>query len=190
MHACRAMGYFLPHLDTIGLRVIKVKILAEDDALANGDTHHYQLRRTWTFMLGRLPLMQDEEFGELDDLCLRLDSSAASFVELVQTIFPQSLGPWVIVEGLSHDWIGALLHSLEAHFPGLGETDYFTQNFSNCVEIKHAAESLEAAASVLRSRPELLDETLNGAVKMAEGFDSLWSGFNDTLEGSLLTFSK
>src|SRR5437879_5601102 len=57
MHATRTMGYFLPHLDTIALRVRKLHILAEDDGLPKGDTHHYQLRRTWTAMLGRPPAM-------------------------------------------------------------------------------------------------------------------------------------
>jgi len=182
MHASRAMGYFLPHLDTIALRIRKLRILADDDGIPGGDTHHFQLRRTWTSMLGCPPLMKDDEFGELDDLKKCLDPMTTAFVTLVQEIYPQSLGPWVMVEGLAHDWIGALLTGLIPHFEAIDSTDYFMENFSNCLEEKHAQEALDVTSIVLCHRPELLEETIEGARRMGEGLDMLWS----TLESVLI----
>ena len=43
MHATRAAVYYLPHLNSPGLRKRKLQILIDDDGLPGGDTHHYQL---------------------------------------------------------------------------------------------------------------------------------------------------
>ena len=126
--------------------------------------------------------MEDDAFGDLNELKGHLDPATAAFVSLVQDVYPRSLGPWVMVEGLAHDWIGALLAGLTPHFASIGDTDYFTQNFSNCLEEKHAQEALDVTSSVLIRRPELLEGTLEGARKMSEGLDALWSG----LEGLLI----
>ena len=181
MHASRSMGYFLPHLDVVSLRVRKLHILAEDDGIEGGDTHHYQLRRTWTTLLGRPPVYEDHEFGDLDSLKIAVDSSTASFISLVQEHYPRSLGPWVMVEGLAHNWIGALLNGLTPHFPRVGETAYFTENYFNGIELNHAKEAMEMTLLVLDRRPALLEETLAGAERMAEGLDALWSGLQAIL---------
>ena len=43
MHATRAAVYYLPHLDSPALCKRKLQIFVDDDGLAGGDTHHYQL---------------------------------------------------------------------------------------------------------------------------------------------------
>lgn len=181
MHATRVMVYFLPHLDDVESRNLKLRILIDEDGAPGGDSHQYQLRRTWAAMLGRPPLTKDEEFGELDELRKRLDSATTKFVKLVQEIYPRSLGPWVMVEGLAHDWIGALLRSLTAHFPGIGDTDYFRENYTSCLEEQHAQHSLDATLRVITRRPELQKETIDGAYKMGEGLDYLWTSFETLL---------
>ena len=181
MHATRVMAYFLPHLDVLELRMRKLHILADDDGNSQGDSHQFQLRRTWTFMLGRSPLMADHELGELDQLKMHLDPTTAEFVAQVQELYPRSLGAWVLVEGLAHDWIGALLRALKVHFLGVERTDYFTENYSSGVEVRHAAESLEIVSLVLSRKPELFDRTLSSAMKMAEALNSLWSGLDGLL---------
>lgn len=181
MHATRVMVYFLPHLDSIDLRVRKIKVLMDDDAGKDGDTHHYQLRRTWTVMLGRPPKATDEEFAELHDLVRVVDPDTAQFVLRAKVLYPSSLGSWLMVEGLAHDWIGALLGSLLPHFPGINETDYFRENYSNCLEIQHASESLESVCLVLGRRPNLVQETISGAKEMGQALDALWSGFDRLL---------
>ena len=143
MHASRSMAYRMPHLDAIDLRMAKFKVLADDDGAANGDSHHYQLRRTWTEMLGHPPAMTDDEFGDLDELRKVLDPATAQFVSLCQELYPHSLGPWIMVEGLAHDWIGALQNGLYPHFPGLEKSDYFRENYANCIEVKHCRRILE-----------------------------------------------
>src|SRR4051812_33237291 len=47
MHATRAAVYYLPHLDSPGLRKRKLQIFVDDDGLPGGDTHHYQLSRAF-----------------------------------------------------------------------------------------------------------------------------------------------
>ena len=47
MHATRAAVYYLPHLDRPALRKRKLQIFIDDDGLADGDTHHYQLTRAF-----------------------------------------------------------------------------------------------------------------------------------------------
>src|SRR5438105_9680839 len=68
MHATRAAVYYLPHLDRPALRKRKLRIFIDDDGLANGDTHHYQLTRAFR-SIGAACLLDDEEFGELGELC-------------------------------------------------------------------------------------------------------------------------
>lgn len=182
MHASRAMGYFLPHLDGVSLRVQKLRILAEDDGIPGGDTHHFQLRRTWTSLMERPPLMNDTEFGDLDSLAAKVDKAASKFILEVKRIYPLSLGPWVVVEGLAHDWIGALMIGLSSHFPNVQDTDYFRENYLNCLEVEHARISLDMTCTVLSTSPKLLETTVNGARTMAHALDDLWSGM-DTIIG-------
>src|SRR5690348_15967907 len=159
MHATRAAVYYLPHLDRPALRKRKLQIFIDDDGLANGDTHHYQLSRAFR-SLGAQCLLDDEEFGEPGELCHYLEAETADFVRLAPTLYSRSLGAWCAVEMLSVDWMRALADALSVHFPRFRHEPYFEECFSQQVEERHAAEALEVTQMVLRARPELLDETL------------------------------
>src|SRR5947207_9192004 len=76
MHATRAAVYYLPHLDSPALRQRKLQIYIDDDGLAGGDTHHYQLTRAFRNIGAKLKI-GDEDFGEHDELCQHLDAETA-----------------------------------------------------------------------------------------------------------------
>jgi hypothetical protein len=174
MHATRAAVYYLPHLDRPALRKRKLRIFIDDDGLADGDTHHYQLTRAFR-SIGAECLLDDEEFGELGELCHYLEGETADFVRLAPKLYARSLGAWCAVEMLSADWMRALADALSVHFPHFRHEPYFEECFSQQVEERHAAEALEVTQIVLRARPELLDETLRDARIMAEALDGVWA---------------
>src|SRR5271155_502537 len=173
MHATRAAVYYLPHLDSPALRKRKLRIFIDDDGLAEGDTHHYQLTRAFR-SIGAASLLDDEEFGELGELCHYLEDETADFVRLTPKLYSRSLGAWCAVEMLSVDWMRALADALSVHFPHFRHEPYFEECFSQQVEERHAAEALEVTQIVLRARPELLDETLRDARIIAEALDGVW----------------
>src|SRR5215813_6091230 len=86
MHATRAAVYYLPHLNSPGLRKRKLRILIDDDGLPGGDTHHYQLARAFRNISAHLPLA-DEEFGRPEDLSRHLDQETDHFVHLAQRLY-------------------------------------------------------------------------------------------------------
>ncbi|HEX9534261.1 MAG TPA: hypothetical protein VF924_02210 [Stellaceae bacterium] len=174
MHATRAAVYYLPHLDRPALRKRKLRIFIDDDGLADGDTHHYQLTRAFR-SIGAACLLDDEEFGELGELCHYLEAETAEFVRLAPKLYSRSLGAWCAVETLSADWMRALADALSVHFPHFGQEPYFEECFSQQVEERHAAEALEVTQIVLRARPELLDETLRDAQIIADALDGVWA---------------
>ena len=174
MHATRAAVYYLPHLDSPALRRRKLRIFIDDDGLADGDTHHYQLTRAFR-SIGAECLLDDEEFGELGELCHYLEAETADFVRLAPKLYSRSLGAWCAVETLSADWMRALADALSVHFPHFRHEPYFEECFSQNVEERHAAEALEVTQIVLRARPELLDETLRDARIIAEALDGVWA---------------
>jgi pyrroloquinoline quinone (PQQ) biosynthesis protein C len=174
MHATRAAVYYLPHLDRPALRKRKLRIFIDDDGLADGDTHHYQLTRAFR-SIGAELLLDDEEFGELGELCHYLEAETADFVRLAPKLYSRSLGAWCAVEMLSVDWMRALADALSVHFPHFRHEPYFEECFSRQVEERHAAEALEMTQIVLRARPELLAETLRDARIMAEALDGVWA---------------
>src|SRR5947209_3727048 len=174
MHATRAAVYYLPHLDSPALRKRKLRIFIDDDGLAGGDTHHYQLTRAFR-SIGEACLLDDEEFGELGELCHYLEAETADFVRLAPKLYSRSLGAWCAVEALSADWMRALADALTVHFPHFRHQPYFEECFSQMVEERHAAEALEVTQIVLRARPELLDETLRDARIVAEALDGVWT---------------
>lgn len=174
MHATRAAVYYLPHLDSPAWRKRKLRIFIDDDGLANGDTHHYQLTRAFR-SIGAECLLDDEEFGELGELCHYLEAETADFVRLAPKLYSRSLGAWCAVEMLSVDWMRALADALSVHFPHFRHEPYFEECFSQQVEERHAAEALEMTQIVLRARPELLDETLRDARIIAEALDGVWA---------------
>jgi pyrroloquinoline quinone (PQQ) biosynthesis protein C len=174
MHATRAAVYYLPHLDSPALRKRKLQIFIDDDGLADGDTHHYQLTRAFR-SIGAECLLDDEEFGELGELCHYLEAETADFVRLAPKLYSRSLGAWCAVEMLSADWMRALADALSVHFPHFRHEPYFEECFSQKVEERHAAEALEVTQIVLRARPELLDETLRDAQIIAEALDGVWA---------------
>ena len=174
MHATRAAVYYLPHLDNPALRKRKLQILIDDDGLPGGDTHHYQLTRAF-HNIGAKFVLADEEFGDLEELCRHLDAETVRFVRLARELYRRSLGPWCAVEVLSVDWMRALGNALSTHFPRFIEEPYFEECFSQRVEERHADESLAVTQMVLRTRPELLPETLRDARMMVEALDGVWS---------------
>jgi hypothetical protein len=174
MHATRAAVYYLPHLDSPALRKRKLQIFIDDDGLAGGDTHHYQLTRAFR-NIGAQCVLADEEFGDPSELCCWLDGETAHFVRLARTLYSRSLGPWCMIEMMSADWMRALADALSVHFPNFRHEPYFEECFSQMVEERHAAESLEVTQMVLRARPELLPETLRDAKLMAEALDGVWT---------------
>jgi pyrroloquinoline quinone (PQQ) biosynthesis protein C len=174
MHATRAAVYYLPHLDSPALRKRKLQIFIDDDGLAGGDTHHYQLTRAF-LSIGAKCLLDEEEFGEPGELCHYLEAETAHFVQLAPKLYSRSLGPWCAIEILSVDWLQALAEALSAHFPRFEHEPYFADCFSQKIEERHASEALEVTQMVLRMRPELLDETLRDAEMMAEALDGVWT---------------
>lgn len=174
MHATRAAVYLLPHLDSPQLRKRKLQIFIDDDGLAGGDTHHYQLTRAFR-SLGAECLLDDEEFGEPSLLSRRLEAETAAFVRLAPVLYARSLGPWCVVETMSVDWMRALADALAVHFPAVRDEPYFADCFEEMVEERHAAEALEVTEAVLAARPELLAETLRDATLMAEALDGVWT---------------
>ncbi len=173
MHATRAAVYYLPHLDSPALRKRKLQIFTDDDGLANGDTHHYQLTRAF-LSIGAICLLDEEEFGDPGELCHYLEGETAHFVRLAPKIYSRSLGPWCVIEMMSLDWMLALAELLSVHFPHFKHEQYFADCFSQHVEERHAGEALEITQMVLRARPELLHETLHNAKIMAEALDGVW----------------
>lgn len=180
-HATRVMVYFVPYLDSPALRIRKLRIINDDDSLQNGDTHHYQLSRAFA-NLGAKFILKDEEFGSLDELQKFLDPTTADFVSLVQKIYPQSLGPWCVIEMFAHDWMEALMNALGNCFPFIKQEPYFAECFNQGIEERHAAEAQELTRIVLHNSPQLLEPTIAGAKLMAAGLDRFWLGLEDLLQ--------
>jgi pyrroloquinoline quinone (PQQ) biosynthesis protein C len=173
MHATRAAVYFLPHLDSPALRKRKLQIFIDDDGLPGGDTHHYQLTRAFRNIGAVLPIA-DEDFGDPDDLCRRIDPTTAHFVRAAKALYSRSLGPWCSVEVMSDDWMRALADALSVYHPQIRNEPYFAECFAGHVEERHAEESLDMTQMVLKERPELLEDTLYHAKMMAESLDRIW----------------
>ena len=173
MHATRAAVYYLPHLDSPALRKRKLQIFIDDDGLPGGDTHHYQLTRAFR-NIGAEPLLDDEEFGDPEELCRHLDPQTAHFVRLAQTLYARSLGAWCVVEVMSDNWMRALAEALASHFPQIVAEPYFHECFAHGVEERHAEESMAMTQMILRARPALAAETIRDARIMAEALDGVW----------------
>jgi hypothetical protein len=174
MHATRAAVYYLPHLDSPALRKRKLQIFVDDDGLAGGDTHHYQLTRAFR-NIGAQCVLEDEAFGDPAGLCRYLDEEAARFVTLASRLYPRSLGPWCAIETMSVDWMRALAEALSVHFPQFKHEPYFEECFSHKVEERHASEALEVTQLVLRARPALLVATMRDAKTTARALDGVWN---------------
>ena len=174
MHATRAAVYYLPHLDSPALRKRKLQIFVDDDGLPGGDTHHYQLTRAFRNIGAKL-VLDDEEFGDPEELCRHLDDETAEFVRLAQILYSRSLGPWCAVEAMSVDWMRALADALSVHFPQIVHEPYFEECFSDMVEERHAEESIAVTQTVLKARPSLLPETLRDAEITARALDGVWT---------------
>jgi hypothetical protein len=183
MHATRVAVYYMPHLDNAAMRKRKLQIFVDDDGLAGGDTHHYQLARAFR-NIGAVCPLGDEDFGPAEDLCRHLDPQTAHFVRQAQKLYARSLGPWCSVEMMSDDWIHALVDSLAVHFPEIVKEPYFADCFLDHVEERHAEESLNVTLTVLRARPELLEETLMDAKVMAEALDGVWMQLNSIVQNA------
>jgi hypothetical protein len=174
MHATRAAVYHLPHLDSPALRKRKLQIFIDDDGLPGGDTHHYQLTRAFK-NIGARCVLDDEEFGDPEELCRHLSGETAHFVRVAQRLYSRSLGPWCAIETLSADWMQALAKAFSVHFPQFKEEPYFAECFSQMVEEHHAAEAIEVTQIVLETRPDLIAVTMRDAKTMAEALDGVWT---------------
>ncbi len=173
MHATRAAVYYLPHLDNPAMRKRKLQIFVDDDGLADGDTHHYQLTRAFKNIGARCPI-EDEQFGDAEELAGYLDAGTAEFVRLAKTLYSRSLGPWCIVETMSDNWMHALAKALSRNFPGIVHEPYFADCFDQHVEERHAEEAIAVTQEVLRRRPQLLAETVEDAKIIADALDKIW----------------
>lgn len=180
-HATRVMVYHIPHLDSPALRVRKLQIIKDDDGLINGDTHHYQLTRAFVQMGAKI-LIDDEEFGSLNKLKNILDPVTAEFILLIQNLYPQSLGPWCVIEMFADDWMRAIMNSLSKCYPFIKEEAYFADCFNEGIETRHAREALELTSFIIEKYPELFDATIEGASLMATGLNMLWSGLDNLLQ--------
>lgn len=187
MHATRAAVYYMPHLDSPALRKRKLRILVDDDGLPGGDTHHYQLTRAFR-NIGAQCMLEDEEFGDPEELCRYLDGETAYFVGLARRLYSRSLGPWCAVETMSVDWMRALAEALSVHFPQFKHEPYFEECFSHMVEERHAAEALEVTQLILRARPDLLAATLCDAKSIAEALDGVWTQLDRIVQRAAATF--
>jgi pyrroloquinoline quinone (PQQ) biosynthesis protein C len=182
MHATRAAVYYLPHLDSPALRKRKLQIFVDDDGLPGGDTHHYQLTRAFR-NIGAALVLQDEDFGDPEELCKSLDAQTANFVRLAQNLYSRSLGAWCVVEVMSDDWMRALAESLAKHFPAIVAEPYFAECFDHGVEERHAEESMAVTQMILRAHPELVAETLRDARLMARALDGVWNRLDEIVAG-------
>lgn len=183
MHATRAAVYYLPHLDSPALRKRKLQIFVDDDGLPGGDTHHYQLTRAFK-NIGAEILLDDEQFGEPEELCKRLDPQTANFVRLAQNLYSHSLGAWCVVEVMSDDWMRGLAEALAKNFPQIVAEPYFAECFEQGVEERHAAESLAMTQMILGARPELLPATLHDARLMARALDGVWARLDEIVSAA------
>jgi hypothetical protein len=183
MHATRAAVYFLPHLDSPAMRKRKLQIFIDDDGLPNGDTHHYQLTRAFR-NIGALCPINDEEFGDAEELVAHLDTRTAGFVRLAKTLYARSLGPWCVVETMSNDWMRALASSLSSHFPSIVDEPYFADCFAQGVEERHAEEAIAITQAVLERRPELCAETIEDAKTMANLLGGIWVAMDEVLSSA------
>src|ERR1051325_10787145 len=129
MHATRAAVYYLPHLDSPGLRKRKLRILIDDDGLPGGNTHHYQLARAFRNIGAHLPLA-DEEFGSPEDLSRHLDQETAHFVKQAQRLYSRSLGLWWAGELLWVEGRRAPPGPLSVHSPKFTREPYFEDCFA------------------------------------------------------------
>ena len=184
MHATRAAVYFLPHLDSPAMRKRKLQIFVDDDGLPGGDTHHYQLTRAFR-NIGALCPIDDEEFGDAEELATYLDTGTAEFVRLAKVLYSRSLGPWCIVETMSDDWMRALASSLSKHFPGIVNEPYFADCFAQGVEERHAEEAIAVTQAVLERRPELLAQTIEDAQTMAGALDGIWVAMDEIVSSAV-----
>ena len=183
MHATRAAVYYLPYLDSPTLRKRKLQIFVDDDGLPGGDTRHYQLTRAFRNIGAKLAL-DDEEFGDVEELCQHLTGQTAQFVRLTKQLYSRSLGPWCAVEVMSVDWLRALADALSVHFPQFVHEPYFNECFSEMVEERHAEESVSITQMVLKARPTLLHETINDAEIMAAALDGVWSDLDRIVQNA------
>ena len=181
MHATRVMVYRLPNVESVELRKRVCAVIAEDDNLPMGDSHHAQLADTWRSLLGGELRVDDSYFGELELLASQLDSATSEFIRFSIRAYPLTLGPWVVVEGLAHDWIAALCESLSVHFPSVRYSRYFVANFASGVELGHSAESLDVLTQVLAKRPQDRPETMRAVQETIERLHGFWRGCEELL---------
>jgi len=182
-HATRVMVYHLPDLDQPIQRTRKLRIISDDDGANYTNTHHYQLSHAFERM-GAVCALKNEEFGDLTRLSKLVDPQTAKFLLLVKDLYPKSLGPWCIIEGLADNWMRALMESLSGQFPFIMDEPYFSDCLQQGVEERHAQEALSLTKDMLSEKPYRLKDTIDGACTMAEGLTCFWDSLHE------LTFTE
>jgi hypothetical protein len=182
MHATRAGVYLMPHLNSPHLRKRKLPIFVDDDGLPDGDTHHYQLTRAFRRM-GVLPYYEDEAYGDQAEVTSMLSGwpRTARFVRAAFTLYPRSLGPWPVIEGLSSNWMHGLADGLAEHHPDIAAEPYFAECFAGQVEEHHADEALRVTCTVLQQRPNLIPAAIRAAHAIARALDGVWKDLNTVI---------
>ena len=174
MHALRAAAYRLPYLDSPQLRRRKLRLLYDDDGLPAAATCHHRLSDAFR-NLGAALVLDDEEFGEPEEMCCWLDGETAHFVRLAESLYARSLGPWCILAAMSVDWMTALAEAFAVHFPQFRDEPYFADCLAQRRGEHYPAEALAVTQIVLRARPELLPAAVHDAEAIAEALDGVWT---------------
>ena len=146
----------------------------------SSDGHHTQLEKMFR-SFGATPRHEDD-FGDAEPLARQLDPETAKFVRLADKIYRESTGAWCIAEVLSDDWLSALAHSLEVHFPGAKQQQYFDEIFTGHVEVVHMLETVSLTEDILARYPQMLQPTIEHSRIMAQALTDLWSNLENLLK--------
>eukprot|EP00013_Stygamoeba_regulata_P008302 CAMPEP_0177668834 /NCGR_PEP_ID=MMETSP0447-20121125/23033_1 /TAXON_ID=0 /ORGANISM="Stygamoeba regulata, Strain BSH-02190019" /LENGTH=288 /DNA_ID=CAMNT_0019175489 /DNA_START=27 /DNA_END=893 /DNA_ORIENTATION=+ len=182
MHATRASVWLTPYLDTPRLRQRKALIIVDDDTVNGGLSHHKQLENLFRYM-GASPIVDEERFGDLQDLEAILDKDTFAFCKKAWELYVAGTGAWSVFEVLSDNWQSALANSFLPHYgKEILEQQYFDEIASGHVEILHMLETVSLTEDVLHRKPHLLGETMAHAVEMAQWSYKLWDNFDALLK--------
>ena len=168
MHATRAGVRYVPWMDSVSQRIIIADVILDDD---RGDAHQFQLARAFE-NLGAVGMWESVAFGSSSP---DTDYGLLELAIDIRDHYSETLGPWVIIEVLSKQWMIALRDALAQHFPDVVNADYFCElSDKTHYEDAHADIALREAEAVLSRYPDLESETREGAKSMARCLDRCW----------------
>ena len=96
-----------------------------------------------------------------------METPTGTFINVVEALYSQSLGPWCIVERLSNSWLFGLYRGL-----GCPSHPYFKG--TTAVEDRHANIAIDTTCLVLETRPLLADIFLYDAEMVARALTGVW----------------